>query len=46
VGGDIYSRTDYGTKTTTTGKENVIKTESHMNSKLWKYMEAKEAGSL
>jgi len=46
VGGDIYYHTDYGTKTTTTGNENVIKTESHMNSKLWKYMEAKEDGSL
>jgi hypothetical protein len=46
VGGDIYTRTDCGTKTTITGNENVIKIESHMNSKLWKYMEAKEDGSL
>ena len=30
----------------TTGNENVIKTESHNNSKIWKYMEAKEDGSL
>jgi hypothetical protein len=46
VGGDIYSGTDCGTKTATTGNENIIKTESHMNSELWKYMEAKEDGSL
>ena len=46
VGGDIYSGTDCGTKMATTGNENIIKTESHRNSELWKYMEAKEDGSL
>jgi hypothetical protein len=46
VGGDIYSGTDCGTKRATTGNGNVIKTEFHMNSTLWKYMETKEDGSL
>jgi hypothetical protein len=45
VGGDIYSCTDCGTKMATTGNENV-NTDSHMNSKLWKYTEANEDGSL
>jgi hypothetical protein len=45
-GGNIYTLTNCGTKMATTGNENIIKTKSHRNSSMGKYMEAKKDGTL